>query len=175
MSIFTDSYCDENCGCDAWWFNVVSQNAHWLGGFAFTSGVPLLFGKWITWFAAIVYTVYSAVKEYYIDETFENATFRGSNTQDFGFALAGIVLGLIVVYFSQLRGTMMPWPPRCRPCCSLSVDEEDDDVWGWMCAWATPTHEEEHATLANKAIEAAVQRHQNQVLRAKLGLTLGES
>lgn len=124
MSNFTDDWCDANCGCDQWWFNFVSQNAHWAGGALFVVGVPMLFGKWITWWAAVVFTIYAAVKEYAIDPATEDPKFAGSGDQDFAFYIVGVILGLIVVYISQLKGSMWPWPARCWPFCPPTPEED---------------------------------------------------
>jgi hypothetical protein len=109
----------------------VSQNAHWLGAFAFVVGLPVLCGKWITWWAVIaVVFVYAPIKECAIDPHTEPAGWSSAEAngtcdgEDFGFYVAGAVLGLVVIYFSQLHGSMWPWPARCRPCCPPSRAEE---------------------------------------------------
>lgn len=98
----------------------------------FVIGLALLCGKWITWWAAGVFMVYAAIKEFAIDPATEPSGWDhgpgvGDST-DFLFYFVGVLLGVLVVYFSQLRGSMWPWPPRCRPCCPPSKREDNSYV-----------------------------------------------
>lgn len=94
----------------------------------FVIGLPVVAGKWITWWGAALFTLYAAIKEFAIDPYTEPAGWGGGadagDGDDFGFYMVGVVLGLIVVYFSQLKGSMWPWPPRCRPCCPPTAEED---------------------------------------------------
>jgi len=141
MSQFTIAYCDTNCGCDRVWFDFVAQMAHWLGGALFTSGIPLLCGKWITWWAALAYFVWSIIKEWAIDVATEADSIQGSAGKDFGFAVVGIFVGVLAISLSQLPGSMWPWTPRCKPCCPPTRQEEDED--GLCCDFYHDPHRTE--------------------------------
>jgi hypothetical protein len=132
-TVFTPAYCDANCGCDKIWFDAVSQNAHWLGAAFFVVALAALCGKWITWWAAAaVVIVYAIPKECWIDPATEpvgwggGAASGGCDGEDLGFYIAGTAVAVIVVYFSQIKGSMWPWPPHC-PCCSRAASDDTDE------------------------------------------------
>ncbi len=172
MSVFTTSYCDTNCGCDSAWFNFVSQMAHWLGGALFTAGIPLLAGKWTTWWAALAYSVWSAIKEWVVDVATEADSIQGSPLEDWGFAMIGVVVGLIAISLSQLPGSMWPWPPRCKPCCPPTRQEEDDI--GLCCDYhRDPPRTEENDPLIRAQRHAVL--HQQEVAKQRKALYLEHS
>lgn len=173
MSTFTKEFCDTNCACDSVWFDAVSQNAHWLGGMLFVVGLVILCGKWITWWSVLVFTIYVVVKECAIDPATEPAGWDGRSGgcdgEDIGFYMTGVVLGVIVVYFSQLPGTTWPWPPRCRPCCPPR-EKETDICCGFIDLDPDSEEEEDDPIMQRQVRERAELLYQRRKELEAMGL-----
>jgi hypothetical protein len=78
-------------------FNLVSQISHTGWGLAITfAGKALLLGYWYLIFAGI-YIAYALIKEFWYDSRYETPDVRGSNLEDFLFALLGTIIAIILI------------------------------------------------------------------------------
>lgn len=87
-------------------WNLVGELAHVGWGALIVLACAAIFGKWITWYVAILFMIYAAIKEFWYDQNYETPDERGSNLVDFLFYGVGVIIGIILVYFSLIPGSM---------------------------------------------------------------------
>lgn len=75
-------------------FNMVSQNSHWLAGYAYGFTYLHFFG--FSWIAFLFWVALTSWKELYYDERYETPEIRGNSWVDLGFYNAGLVLSFLI-------------------------------------------------------------------------------
>ena len=88
----------------------VGQTTHVLAGLLVILGPIALFGArfWYVWALALV--LFASVKEFWYDENYETADERGSNLEDFGFYMVGLVVGILLYKIKVwFKGETIAW------------------------------------------------------------------
>lgn len=84
-------------------FNTVSQNAHWLFGSWVTLLSVYTLGSDSLYIVIPLFFVFVIIKEYWYDYTYENETERGSSLLDTAMYTLGVLITIIIVYFTKKR------------------------------------------------------------------------
>lgn len=92
--------------------DVTGQFSHALTGTTIVFGTIVLFApKWLA-VTLPLFIVYASVKEFWYDNTYETAEQRGSNWEDWGFYMVGMVTALALwgcrVYYDRRMNHYKP-------------------------------------------------------------------
>jgi hypothetical protein len=83
---------------DAQLDNVFFQAGHALGGYVVPTTLALFHVHHWLIISIVGVMLSAAVKEFYIDQNYEDAATRGSNLEDFSFYIVGLAIGIFVCW-----------------------------------------------------------------------------